>query len=250
MREVSAILPVFDLLGGQVVRGVAGRRKEYRPVQSRLCDSAQPADVARAMVGRFGFNEAYVADLDAIAGRAPDWAAYDAIAEAGLRLWIDAGIGSVKQAEQLLGWDRDRRRLARLVAGLESIPTPDDMPDLMSVCGSERVVFSLDLKAGKPLTSSSAWQGQAAEEIAELVIARGVRNMILLDLANVGMYEGTGTEALCRTLRERFPQVQFIGGGGVRSRADVERLCAAGFERVLVASALHDGRIAPEEISR
>ena len=40
------ILPVIDLMGGQVVRGVAGRRDQYRPVVSRLTPSSAPLDVA------------------------------------------------------------------------------------------------------------------------------------------------------------------------------------------------------------
>jgi hypothetical protein len=42
------ILPVLDLMNGVVVRGVGGRRSEYRPVASRLAVSADPADVAAA----------------------------------------------------------------------------------------------------------------------------------------------------------------------------------------------------------
>src|SRR5579872_5647704 len=42
------IVPVLDLLGGVVVRGVGGRRREYRPVVSRLTPSCDPLDVARA----------------------------------------------------------------------------------------------------------------------------------------------------------------------------------------------------------
>ena len=39
------ILPVLDLKGGQVVRGLAGRRQEYQPIRSRLTPSCQPLAV-------------------------------------------------------------------------------------------------------------------------------------------------------------------------------------------------------------
>jgi phosphoribosylformimino-5-aminoimidazole carboxamide ribotide isomerase len=62
------------------------------------------------------------------------------------------------------------------------------------------------------------------------------------------MYQGAGTERLCRTLRVRYPLVQLIGGGGVRTADDLNRLAAAGLDIVLVASALHDGHIAREDL--
>ena len=40
------IIPVLDLLGGQVVRGVGGRREAYRPVRSVLTTSSEPRQVA------------------------------------------------------------------------------------------------------------------------------------------------------------------------------------------------------------
>lgn len=87
------IVPVLDLMGGLVVRGVAGRRDEYRPVQSRWCHDARPAGVAQAFVNHFGFTEAYVADLDTMAEhREPAWATYEELIDAGLKLWVDAGL--------------------------------------------------------------------------------------------------------------------------------------------------------------
>ena len=79
------VIPVIDLMGGQVVRGVAGRRSEYRPVESRIAGDARPATVARAFVDEFGFEAAYVADLDAIVhGRYSSGIAWREIAGVGL----------------------------------------------------------------------------------------------------------------------------------------------------------------------
>ena len=39
------IIPVLDVLGGCVVRGVGGRRDEYRPIVSKLCNSREPPAV-------------------------------------------------------------------------------------------------------------------------------------------------------------------------------------------------------------
>src|SRR5207248_953553 len=84
------VIPVLDLMNGVVVRGVAGRRSEYRPLVSRLTMSCAPEDVVAALQTHFGFTEYYVADLDAIQGAEPAWAAFAKLRK--LQLWVAAGV--------------------------------------------------------------------------------------------------------------------------------------------------------------
>ena len=44
------LIPVIDLMHGQVVRAVRGDRHAYRPIVSALCDGSDPVTVARASV--------------------------------------------------------------------------------------------------------------------------------------------------------------------------------------------------------
>ena len=83
------VIPVIDLMGGQVVRGVGGRRDEYRPIKTILAADARPATIGRALAAA-GFREAYVADLDAIAGAAPAWSIYEELLSCPLTLAVDA----------------------------------------------------------------------------------------------------------------------------------------------------------------
>ncbi len=236
------VLPVMDLLGGQVVRGIAGRREQYLPIVSRLCADSRPASVARALAERLGFAEAYVADLDAIAGGDPDWASYEAIADCGLRLWVDAGLTGIERAEPFLQ-PGAQRTVARVIVGLESLARREALTELLALVGRERLVFSLDLKQGQPIIVAPEWRNKWPLEIACDVIDLGVRSMIVLDLARVGVGTGAGTESLAQSLRAMRPTVELIGGGGVRGVNDLRSLAAAGYDVALVASALHDGRI-------
>lgn len=226
------ILPVIDLKGGVVVRGVAGRRDEYRPIISKLCDDPSPAAVARGLRAVFGFDECYVADLDAIAGGAPARRAYAEIERAGLHSWIDAGSARPVWPE------------ATTIVGLESLT--DDEAHFESIAWTPDFVFSLDLKDGRPLTKSAAWAEWSAEQIADRVVALGVQSLIVLDLAGVGVGQGVPTLDLCRRLRQKYPQLQLVSGGGVRDVDDLKQLRDAGCDYALVASALHDGRITGE----
>lgn len=238
-------IPVVDLMGGQVVRGVAGRRHEYRPVESRLVASPLPEKVAAALVA-LRLGEIYVADLDAIAGQPPDRSAYRAMASAGARLWVDAGLAEPARARELCD-EASALGIARIIAGLESLPDPESLTDLLSIVGAERLVFSLDLNEGRPLGHCRRWSQLPPDEIAAAAWRLGIRQMIVLDLAAVGVSRGVSTLELCRRLHAEFPGLELTSGGGVRSRDDLDRLAAAGCAAALVASALHDGRLAPAD---
>ena len=235
-----AILPVLDIQGGLVVRGVGGRRTRYRPIVSRWTDSTEPAAVARALASRFGFGEFYLADLDAIGGLAPALATFEALSREGFRLWVDAGLRTVADAGALV-----QAGVATLVAGLETIAGPHVLRELCAEHGSARVVFSLDLKAGRVLGATDAWPSMEPSAIVEHAIAMGIRRLLVLDLAQVGTGNGTGTEELCHEIAAAHPEMRLAAGGGIASLEDVRRLEDCGAESVLVASALHDGRIRP-----
>src|SRR5262249_25273409 len=85
--------------------------------------------------------------------------------------------------------------------------------------------------------------------IAQEALDLGVRRVLLLDLARVGMNEGTGTDALAKALIVAHTHVEVSVGGGVRDAADLRRLKAIGVRSVLVASAVHDGRIQRSDLS-
>lgn len=236
------ILPVIDLQNGLVVRGVAGRRQEYRPLVSQLTSSCQALEVARAFRDRLGLNEVYLADLDAIAGGPPSYNAYADIQCLGISLWLDAGIREASMAAPLA-----RAGIERIVLGLETIAAPTVLEEVGREWGFERIVFSLDLRDGTPIGNAGAWEKWDAWSIAVRAIQAGIKSMILLDLARVGMGSGTGTEELGARLAHAFPEVEGIVGGGIRGLQDLLRLKAIGIRRALVASALHDGRLSREE---
>jgi phosphoribosylformimino-5-aminoimidazole carboxamide ribotide isomerase len=242
------VIPVIDLMGGQVVRGVGGRRKEYRPIESRLAADAQPATVAAAFVARFGFDTAYVADLDAIMQGRPSVAAWQAIAAAGLQLWLDAGVGEARTASIV----RDHVHVAgidaQLVVGLESLESEEALQSICGVCAPRPPIFSLDLKAGSPLLHNPGWRDWSPLRFVSMAIHAGIEDLIVLDLADVGARGGTRTLELCREIRKVDGVRTLIAGGGVRSTNDLRALVNAGCDAALVATALHDGRLTRADV--
>jgi phosphoribosylformimino-5-aminoimidazole carboxamide ribotide isomerase len=229
------VIPVLDLKGGVVVRGIAGRRQEYRPVISKLTVSTDPLDVARAFRDVYGFNELYLADLDAIAGLPAARPIYSAIRALGFSLWVDAGIRNPAMASCLA-----EDGIERIVVGLETVSGPAVLAELIARYGSGRIVFSLDLRDGRPLGDLSSWHATDAWSIATQVLHLQITTLIVLDLARVGGRQGTGTEELCQRLAATYPTMELIAGGGVRGPDDLVQYQALGVRGVLVSSALHD----------
>jgi phosphoribosylformimino-5-aminoimidazole carboxamide ribotide isomerase len=238
------ILPVMDLLGGRVVRGVGGRRQEYRPVVSQLTASCQPLDVARAFQTHFGLTGLYLADLEAIAGAEPSWHLYQALHAAGFRLWVEAGVREPPRARKLA-----QTGVGGIVIGLETVSGPEALAEVARAF-PKRTIFSLDLRGGVPMGDASAWKGTDAFSIAVQALTLGVRRVLVLDLARIGVSAGPGTEELCGRLVTAHPDVEVSAGGGVGGLADLRRLRDCGVRVALVASALHDGVLRRADLDR
>jgi phosphoribosylformimino-5-aminoimidazole carboxamide ribotide isomerase len=230
------VVGVIDLMGGVVVRGVGGRRAEYRPVESALCASANPTDVAEGFRREYGITELYLADLDAIAGSAPAWRTYEALTSAGFRLWVDAGVRTIEDGRALV------RAGVGVVVGLETA----EGPHVVEALAREEILFSLDLRGGEPL---GMW-GVDVWAITAEAIHRGAKRVLVLDLARVGETAGVGTEALCARLAASYPGVETWAGGGVRDADDLARLRAAGVRVALISTALHRRTISRTDLTR
>jgi phosphoribosylformimino-5-aminoimidazole carboxamide ribotide isomerase len=229
------LIPVLDVLSGRAVLAVGGDRAHYQPLRSILHEGSDPVTAALAFRDRLALREQYLADLDAIGGAAPSIDLYQALAELGLSLWVDAGLRDERHVSALLD-----AGVSTIVAGLETLKSTDKLAEICRVADPARVVFSLDLRKGVPLGS---WNIDDPVEIAQRAVDAGVERILLLDVAGVGTNAGVRTFPCLQALRERHPQVEFSCGGGVRGADDLRRLAASGVDAVLIASAFHDGRI-------
>ena len=236
----ASLIGVLDLMGGHVVRAVGGRRDEYRPVESRLCSSSAPLDVARAFRAAYGIEQLYLADLDAIRHGVLHAEAIAALTQAGFRVTLDAGFAIAADLEPVRSLG-----VECFVAALESLSNPDELKCFVKEVGAERLRFSIDLMRGVPMAEPSRWQRtewteDAPVELALQAASAGIRQLIVLDLHSVGTGQGPSTALTCRAITETLPAASIWTGGGVSTTADLLTLTHAGADGVLVASALHD----------
>jgi phosphoribosylformimino-5-aminoimidazole carboxamide ribotide isomerase len=195
--------------------------------------------LARVYVETFGLDTIYVADLDAIAGATLHADVVHGIGGCGAALLVDAGVRCVEDAERIVDAGAQG-----IVVGLETLQSFDVLSEICRT--RDRVAFSLDLRNGMPLTAAAS--DESPERIAARAVSAGSDAIIVLDVARVGTGAGPDMQML-RRIRQVTGQTSVLAGGGVRSLGDLRELGRIGCTGALVASALHDGRLTPADVT-
>ncbi|MCH2126248.1 MAG: HisA/HisF-related TIM barrel protein [Pirellulaceae bacterium] len=244
------VIPVLDLLGGQVVRGVGGERATYQPIVSGLCAGSKPLDIATAFVRQLCLTRQYIADLDALGGATPNWDLYRELFQSTARFMIDAGIRDAETAQEWHRFALSNASIEGVIVALESISKLSRLEKIFHQLGQRQAIFSLDMKGGKLFTGAADIWEQSPIDVIEQVFNIGFRRFIVLDLADVGMFGGTRVASLCQQIRTDYPEIELVSGGGLREASDLQRLADAGCDGALIASALHQGMIGAVELQR
>ena len=235
------VIPVIDVLNGVAVHGIRGERERYQPLKSTLCRSADPLDIALTFES-LGFSSLYLADLDAILGKSANFNIYRQImTQTRLDLMVDAGIADITKAKKVLATE-----VSKVVIGSETLNSLDFLGQAVKAFGEDKVVVSIDLKAGKVLSVSEAIASMDAVSFAQKLRKIGVNQIIFLDLDRVGTEHGINL-ALLRSVLEKTG-VEVLVGGGIRSLQELEELRKLGVSGALVATILHNGKLEVDEL--
>lgn len=214
------VIPVIDLLSGEVVLAKQGQRDQYAPIKSPLTPSSKLYDVIRAYLTIYPFNCFYVADLDAIVHHQPNHAQIEKLLRAfpKLRFMIDSGY-------QLLPGFYQNFANYLPILGTEAFAS-FSLVQWQTV--DKNFVLSLDfmdeqlLGPHEFLLHTEIWPKQ----------------IILMNLRQVGSHQGPDFVKLT-SMQQQFPQHDFIAAGGVRCLQDLSELSRIGIRQALIASALH-----------
>jgi phosphoribosylformimino-5-aminoimidazole carboxamide ribotide isomerase len=232
------IIPVIDILNGVAVHAIRGNRKEYQPLKSVLCKTADPLEVA-CVFRSLGFRELYVADLDAILYQTANYPLFSEITQkTGLKLMVDTGVTTLDAAQNLLNCG-----VSKIIVGTETLPHKDFVSEVIWEVGRNRVIVSLDLKNGAVLGLDGKQDPVGMLADFECM---GISKFIVLDLARVGSNEGIDTVFLKKILEQTRSSVYV--GGGVRNIGDLVELETLGASGVLLATALHEGKISVTDL--
>lgn len=230
------VIPVIDLLNGEVVHARKGLRQTYQPMQSPLCPSSDPLTVVAALLAIHPFKQLYIADLNAIQ-KLPNKTSSNfasvaqiSLAYPGLELWLDAGF---KQSEDLLEWQTLN---VRIILASENF---HDMQDYLALSQQHEFILSLDF-------FSDGFHGP-------LALLKETQNwpkhVIIMSLPDVGSNLGFNKTRL-EQITQSKKGIHFYAAGGVRDEQDLLSLKALGMHGALVASALHNQQISGASLTK
>ncbi|MGH6836046.1 MAG: HisA/HisF-related TIM barrel protein [Methylocella sp.] len=227
------VIPVIDLKGGAVVRARHGSRHSYAPIVTPLARTSTPLDVVAGFLTVHPFATIYVADLDRIESRGSRDRSFDALSSGfpEVTFWVDAGARDGREARSWLA----RHKRAHLVLGSESLASHAVLEEFATSC---RIVLSLDYRGDSFLGPNGLC------DAPHLWPAR----VIVMALARVGADSGPDFDRLA-DIKRRVPDAMLYAAGGLRGASDLMRLNEAGISGVLVASALHDGRLTGADLA-
>lgn len=253
MKRQFRVIPVLDLKDGFVVRGIRGERDKYLPVQSALTASAEYGDVLAAFYQGFGLSEFYIADLDALisGGKTNQFGLLgqrQKINIPGLVFMVDAGVHDGASVREVC-----QTGVEKVIAGTETLPSFKALREMLqAVDEPRRLIASIDTKAGKVMSSSAEIAGLTPSEAIQEISKTGIRDFILLQLAQVGTGGGLDKSLIQDCLRvvkdSEGDSASLLVGGGISGYEDLRWLADNGLDGALVASALHDKRLTPGAI--
>ncbi len=218
------IIPVIDLMHGQIVHAKLGQRQHYQPIQSLLCRSSIPIDIVNALVELYSFERLYIADLDAITKQGHHSNLIKDIQKQhpSIEIWLDAGLSAV---DALADW---KKLNLMHVIGSENLNSIHDLVNIHQALNSN-FVLSLDfnqagfLGCNELQTNAEYWP----------------KKVIAMTLCQVGSQLGADIEKLT-SIKNMAEDRQIYAAGGVRNNDDIKTLQRLNIAGALVATALHN----------
>lgn len=221
------ITPVLDLQNGLAVSGKSGKRKTYKPLKTVFSDSSDPIEIADALK-KAGYNELYIADLDAIEGTGSNQEIVTII-NSTIPVMLDAGITNYKNVEAVFD------NADKIIVATETIESMEEIRQIFACYPKNSLVLSVDLINGQVLCKNMKL---SFEDVMEIIEKFEPAEVIILDISRVGTNSGFDKRVV-----NRFKDIdtQLIVGGGVTKRT-IEDLGKMGVNKFLVGTAIHNGK--------
>ncbi len=225
------IIPVIDILDGNVVHAKYGERDSYLPITSVLTDQCSLHSVLTVFFKLFPFKIIYIADLNAIQNNGNNTQLILNIAKKypDCNFWLDSGVAYINQIAA--------NNIDNIipVAGSEYKISKNDFLELSN--NFSNLVLSLDFN------ESGLIENNYLLDEPEI----WPENIIIMMLHRVGSNSGVDMDCLNNILSLTQNRNIYIAGG-IRNKEDLEQLQATGIKGALVASALHNGAITREDL--
>lgn len=231
------LYPAIDILGGRAVRLKKG------DFEAKTVYDEDPAAVARGFA-REGAKWLHVVDLDgAKSGEPVNVERMGAIAEeAGLPVQYGGGLRSTRAIDAAL-----TAGARRVILGTVAFIAPEVLARALTEHGPDRVVVSVDARAGHVATHG--WLSSTDVPVAEAIAglrAQGVERIVYTNIDHDGMLDGPDRADAAQAARAAG-EGNLILSGGVGELEHLTALNGLDLDGVIVGKALYERRFTVAE---
>ena len=228
------IFPAVDILGGQCVQLVQGKRESATAFGDPLSCATRWLDQ--------GADALHVVNLDGAFGNSAKNAGLitDLIKKTGVEIELGGGIRSTEDAARWL-----KTGVMRVIIATLATEKPESIQVLADEHGSERVMAGVDAKGGQ--IAVHGWQETAGDYLAwaRRFEELGAGSLLYTNVDVEGLQKGVRFEPVRRLIDH--VHIPVVVAGGVSARSDVSGLRDAGAFGAVLGSALYNGKITMKE---
>ncbi len=236
------IIPVIDILNSKAVHAKKGERTKYKPLKSYLFPSSNPVEIINILKNNYSFDLFYIADLDSIIKKAPNFQILKQILEiSNIKVILDPGIVDLEDIYHFLNI-----KIKNLILGLETIKNFKTIIQSLQIQNHNDIIIRIDMYNGQILSKAKDIKTQNPIKLIKKLESLDIKNIILLDLFRVGQKIG-GIPPLYLDILHNFNGNVFVGGG-IKNYTDILNIKEQNFSGVLIATALYDGTLDIEKL--
>lgn len=234
------VIPAIDIISGKCVRLTQGdysRQKIY---------NEHPLEVARQFEDA-GLKRLHLVDLDgAKQGAVQNWKVLETLAgKTGLVIDFGGGISADKDLQIVFD-----SGAAFATVGSIAVKNEKLFLEWLLNYGADKFLLGADVREEK--ISISGWQENTEiwiYDFMEKYIQSGIRQIFCTDITLDGAMQGPSLE-LYKNIVQKFPDLNFIASGGIRSLDDISKLEEAGCRGAIVGKAIYEGLIKLRDLAR
>jgi len=228
------IFPAVDILGGQCVQLVQGKRESATAFGDPLSCATRWLDQ--------GADALHVVNLDGAFGNSGKNAGLitDLIKKTGVEIELGGGIRTIEDAARWL-----ETGVTRVIIATLATEKPESIRVLSDEFGSECVMAGVDAREGQ--IAVHGWQETAGDYLAwaRRFEELGAGSLLYTNVDVEGLQKGVQFEPVRKLIRS--VHIPVVVAGGVSARSDVAGLRDAGASGAVLGSALYSGKISLKE---
>jgi phosphoribosylformimino-5-aminoimidazole carboxamide ribotide isomerase len=228
------LYPAIDVRGGRIAHirtGTASSPSVY---------GQDPAAAVSRLVAE-GARWVHLVDVDRAHGTGSNRDLMrDLLGQAPLRAQVGGSLGAEAAIDEMFAWGA-----ARVVVGCAVAATdPSLVGRLVARLGASALAVAIETTDGRVTPRAGSCPPLAAQELARLMIERGIRTVVHTDITRDGTLGGpdiAGAKALARL------GLEIIVSGGIGSIDDLASVRDSGVAGAIVGRALHEGQFSMAE---